>query len=245
MNVEIVAVCLMANHYHLIVNCPVGNLSAAMQGVGVVYTRHFNATHGFDGPLHGQRYHSEPLLDDAQLMAATRYVHRNPLEVGISIGTYPWSSYLSYVRGSSSVKGLPLCTEIPLQLAGGGSKYAAFVEEDLATDKALLSDGVRDFRGYGAPTAPSLGQIDAAVATASVGTRLGDPASRATARRRQLAVLIAADRGAHSHDALARHHGFQARSSVYTAIRRARQQVEQDAATAAVVSQAKAILKTE
>ena len=96
---EVVAYCLMPNHYHLLVHTPDGHLGTAMHHLSLTYTRHTNDRVGRDGPIFRGRYHSIPVSTDAYLIAATRYIHRNPLAlVGIDDpADYRWSSYRSYL----------------------------------------------------------------------------------------------------------------------------------------------------
>lgn len=47
------AYCLMDNHFHLLLHCPEGRLSDAMQRLGSLYTRHVNDRLGRDGALFG------------------------------------------------------------------------------------------------------------------------------------------------------------------------------------------------
>jgi REP element-mobilizing transposase RayT len=98
--VEIHAYCLMPNHYHLVLRCPDGGLSDFVQYLASVYTRHTNERLGRDGPLFRGRFRSRPIDEDAYLLAAVRYVHRNPLSLA-SVGAveaYRWSSHRSYLR---------------------------------------------------------------------------------------------------------------------------------------------------
>ncbi len=41
-NVEVIAYCLMSNHYHLLINTPDANLSDFMRQLNGVYTQTFN-----------------------------------------------------------------------------------------------------------------------------------------------------------------------------------------------------------
>lgn len=89
----------MTNHFHLLVRLPAGGLSAAMQHVTSVYTRHTNDRIGRDGPLFRGRFHSIPAMTDLYLLWVTRYIHRNALDLpGISRpDDYRWSSYRTYL----------------------------------------------------------------------------------------------------------------------------------------------------
>jgi REP element-mobilizing transposase RayT len=93
--VEVVAYCLMPNHYHLLVHTPTGDLSKAMHHLSLTYTRHTNDRLGRDGPLFRGRYHSIVVSTDAYLACAARYIHRNPLALsGVEHpADYRWSSY--------------------------------------------------------------------------------------------------------------------------------------------------------
>ncbi len=235
--IEIAAFCLMANHYHVVAHCPDGNLSSLMRNVGSLYTRTFNHDHGFSGSLFEDRFYSDPLDTDEYLVTTTRYVHRNPLEVGIDIKSYPWSSYADYLSDYRR-SALPVSPTIPLQLAGGVARYKAFVERDLATDKASISSGR-------APHKPqprmrnqvALETVDQAIRTAgdSLGLLVGDTM---TGRRRQIAILLAVDCGAYSVSEIAKHHGFTSKTSVYSAVRRARRRIESEPAERLLYHQA-------
>ena len=77
--IEIHAYCLMTNHFHLVVHCPIGGLSRAMQSVERRYTQSYNERYRRDGPLFRGRFHSVDITTNEQLARLTRYVHRNPL----------------------------------------------------------------------------------------------------------------------------------------------------------------------
>ncbi len=97
--IETHAYCLMETHYHLLFHCPDGGLSAAMQRFGSMYTRHVNDRLGRDGALFRGRFHSKLITDERYLLAATRYIHRNALDLtGVeSVEQYRWSSHRSYL----------------------------------------------------------------------------------------------------------------------------------------------------
>jgi REP element-mobilizing transposase RayT len=95
----ILAYCLMTNHFHLVVQ--VGNKSAsdAMQVLNGEFSRRSNLRYGRRGHLFENRFHSEPIKSDAHLLAACRYVDRNPCEAGLCPypGDWAWSGYRAAV----------------------------------------------------------------------------------------------------------------------------------------------------
>ncbi|MGK0275774.1 MAG: REP element-mobilizing transposase RayT [Ilumatobacter sp.] len=97
--VEVLAYCLMDNHFHLLLRCPNGGLSDAMQRLGSVYTRHVNDRVGRDGPLFRGRFHSRLIGDVRYLANVVRYIHRNALDIGgvQTVSGYRWSSHRTYL----------------------------------------------------------------------------------------------------------------------------------------------------
>jgi len=98
-NMKIAAYCLMANHYHLLVQTPDANLSRCMRHINGIYTQRYNARNGCDGTLFRGRYKSIVVDADSYLLELVRYIHRNPLRAGIvaKLDDYEWSSHKGYV----------------------------------------------------------------------------------------------------------------------------------------------------
>ncbi|MFH1018830.1 MAG: transposase, partial [Pseudomonadota bacterium] len=91
---DVWAYCLMPNHVHLIVVPP--DQPSLARGIGEAhkgYSRLVNERHGWKGYLWQGRFASFP-MDEGHLLAAARYVERNPVEAGIvhKPEDYPWSS---------------------------------------------------------------------------------------------------------------------------------------------------------
>jgi REP element-mobilizing transposase RayT len=93
------AYCLMTTHYHLLLHCPDGGLSEAMQRLGSIYTRHVNDRAGRDGAIFRGRFSSRAITDDRYLLTACRYIHRNALDLpGVDdVTSYRWSSHRTYL----------------------------------------------------------------------------------------------------------------------------------------------------
>ena len=91
---QVLAYCLMGNHYHLVLHTRRPNLSRLMRHVNGVYTQVFNRQHGLVGHLLQGRFKAILVDRDAYLLALCRYVERNPVAAG-SVAQpedWPWSS---------------------------------------------------------------------------------------------------------------------------------------------------------
>ena len=102
-DVRIGAFCLMANHYHLLIHTPLGNLSRCMRHINGVYTQRYNRAHGLDGQLFRGRFKAIVVDGDSYLLQLVRYIHRNPVRAGIEDRPelYTWSSHLGYLSTAS------------------------------------------------------------------------------------------------------------------------------------------------
>jgi putative transposase len=89
--------CLMTTHYHVLIRLGDDGLSRGMQQLNGGFSRRINAIYGRTGKGHlfKNRFHDEPVLTDAHLKAATRYIVLNPVLAGMcaSPDAWAWSSY--------------------------------------------------------------------------------------------------------------------------------------------------------
>jgi len=102
---QVLACCLMPNHFHLVVETPQGNLVAGMKWFLGTYTSRFNRRHKVFGHLFSGRY--KALIVDGSgtgyLRTVCDYVHLNParanlLKPGIALREYPWSTWPEYLK---------------------------------------------------------------------------------------------------------------------------------------------------
>ena len=93
-DVEVLAYCLMSNHYHLVLKCTAEELQRFMHYVGFVYTQQYNRAHGTDGPLFRGRCSPTRIDSATHLYRAVVYTHENPLEPypHVHPRDYKWSS---------------------------------------------------------------------------------------------------------------------------------------------------------
>lgn len=106
--VKLRAYVLMDNHFHLLVETPLGNLSEFMRHFNITYTSIFNRRHSRVGHLYQGRYKSILVEKEAYLSVLSRYIHLNPIRVKSlekskvnekleQLLRYPWSSLPGYL----------------------------------------------------------------------------------------------------------------------------------------------------
>ena len=102
---EVHALCLMGNHFHLVVETPQGNLVAGMKWLLGTYTGRFNRRHKLFGHLFSGRY--KALIVDSSgngyLKTVCDYVHLNPARAKLlkpeqPLRAYRWSSWPEYLK---------------------------------------------------------------------------------------------------------------------------------------------------
>ena len=99
--VEVWAYCLMPNHVHLIlVPESEDGLRRAIGEAHRRYTRRVNFRENWRGHLWQGRFASFP-MDEAHLMAAARYIERNPVRARLArcAWEYRWSSAKAHAQG--------------------------------------------------------------------------------------------------------------------------------------------------
>jgi len=101
--VEVIAYCLMPNHFHFILKQLVENgISNFMAHFADSYTRYFNVKSERNGPLFQGRFKAIRVGTDSQLLHLTRYIHLNPYSSFVvktipELWSYKYSSFLEYL----------------------------------------------------------------------------------------------------------------------------------------------------
>jgi len=91
---DIFSFCLLGNHAHLLLRPNEGNLQDAMRDLFSRYALRFNRKYERRGHLFGGPYRQAVCFDDAYLVAASVYIHLNPVKAEIVADPryYRWSS---------------------------------------------------------------------------------------------------------------------------------------------------------
>ena len=97
--------CLMSNHAHLIIGAGTEPIGISFKRIGVSYVGWYNGKYKRRGPLFQDRFKSEPILNDAYLLSALRYIHKNPVKAGMrgKAEDYKWSSFKDYLGAKNGL----------------------------------------------------------------------------------------------------------------------------------------------
>lgn len=131
--------CLMDNHYHLLLETPLGNLSKVLHHINGAYTTYFNTKRKRSGHLFQGRYKAILVEKDSYCKELSRYIHLNPIRAGLADkpSEYRWSSYPYYIRKEK--RPAWLTTESVLGYFGkdessAQKNYRKFVEDALESE---------------------------------------------------------------------------------------------------------------
>ena len=99
-SLDLYAFCLMPNHIHLLMRPQKDNLYGAMRDLFSQYARYFNRKYERKGHLFGGPYRQSVVLNETYLLAASLYIHLNPVRAGLAKQPlrYRWSSSRLYLE---------------------------------------------------------------------------------------------------------------------------------------------------
>lgn len=127
--IEIIAFCLMPNHFHFLVKQIKDNgIKTFTSNFTNAYTKYFNTKHERTGPLVEGIFKAVRVETDEQLVHLSRYIHLNPVSSFIisakDLENYPWSSLPQYLGQKDD----DFCSkDIVLRLFPTTQKYKTFV----------------------------------------------------------------------------------------------------------------------
>jgi hypothetical protein len=96
---DVVAYCLMDNHFHLLLyqEVEVSAISQFMKSLSTAYTMYYNMKYEASGHLFQGTFKASRITSDVYLSHITRYIHMNPR----SYLRYKWSSVRAYLGGEA------------------------------------------------------------------------------------------------------------------------------------------------
>jgi putative transposase len=141
--------CLMNNHFHILLETPLPNLSRAIQWINVSYAGYFNRKHHRNGHLFQGRFKSILVDADEYLKHLSRYIHLNPVRAKIveRPDEYQWSSYPALVGKTKQPEWMEtewLLSQFGTQKKHAVMNYKNFVEK---ADIHSLENPAKDLSG--------------------------------------------------------------------------------------------------
>ncbi len=128
--------CQMTNHYHLVIETPLANLSAGMRQLNGVYTQAYNRRHARVGHVFQGRFKAILVDRDAYLLELLRYVVLNPVRAGMVAQTHewPWSSYHAMMGNALAPAWLDCqwsLQQFGVRVSTQRARYEQFVQQGL------------------------------------------------------------------------------------------------------------------
>jgi len=95
------SLCLMPNHYHLLIETTYENLSMLARQINSKYAQYFNREYKRVGPLWQGRFKNWYVYDEKYLYNLYKYIEHNPIKANLSttLGEYKWSSSSLLING--------------------------------------------------------------------------------------------------------------------------------------------------
>ncbi len=153
--VDILAFCLMPNHYHLLIQQLRDNgITMFLRKLGTGYTNFFNIKHKRVGPLFQGKFRAVLIEREAHLIYLPCYIHTNPLDLIPKtrrhedalafLKSYRWSS-LSYYLNQSKPKYLSrIINKQPLITHAGGIESFEVNLKEYINERSKKVEHVKD-----------------------------------------------------------------------------------------------------
>ncbi len=140
--IELVAYCLMPNHFHLLIRqINKDSMNHFMRSLTTRYSMNFNKKHERVGHLFQGIYKAVMVEQESQFLWVTKYIHRNPLTLPVcnndpaKLVEYPYSSYKNYLGQIHQTWVHPENILTYFSETNPRNSYQNFVEETLANQK--------------------------------------------------------------------------------------------------------------
>lgn len=137
--VDLLAYCLMPNHFHLLIKqSSRDGITKLMKQVTNAYTQYFNTKYQRTGGLFQGVYKAVLLTEDEVLLHISRYIHLNPYAANlVSIPSdYKWSSLNNYLNYKNTSVEKP---ELILNYFSSSQSYENFINDFIDYRKSINS----------------------------------------------------------------------------------------------------------
>ena len=134
---DVIAYCLMPNHYHLLLRLNADNFSRPMQRLALSYTKAINKRYERVGSLFQGRFQAVCVDRGEYLVHLSRYIHLNPVVAKLVERPEDWefSSYREYIGLRAGT--LPKTEAVLSQFSSVGA-YREFVESHMDDGEKMI-----------------------------------------------------------------------------------------------------------
>ena len=125
--VDLLAYCLMPNHFHLLVSPQIeSDFSNVMRSFSVSYVKSFNSLYRRAGHLFQGDFQGRWIESDEYLAHVCRYIHLNPVKARLVKGPTEWkySDYLAWISSTDAVNAV---VQLRNNLFSSAEDYVRFV----------------------------------------------------------------------------------------------------------------------
>lgn len=134
--VQVLAYCLMPNHFHLLVKQTKNNgITEMITKTSLSYAKYYNTKYNRVGPLLQGQFKAVLVESDEQLVHLSRYIHLNPISSFLveNLREYEWSSYSEYIRGVEKI----CLTKYILNFFKNSKEYTQFIQDQVSYAQEL------------------------------------------------------------------------------------------------------------
>lgn len=133
---ELLSFCLMPNHFHLLLYQHTADaITQLMRSVATGYSMYFNKRYERSGTLFEGVYKASRIKSDAYWIHISRYIHLNPIDLGVDYKKFNYSSYRFY---SGDARAEWVNTSMLLDNFKNSEDYEKFHDEYIPRRKELL-----------------------------------------------------------------------------------------------------------
>jgi len=142
MHVEIIAYCLMPNHFHLLLKQKTDKgISVFMKNLQNGYVKYFNIKNERAGPLFQSMFKAVRIESDEQLLHVSRYIHLNPSTAYIveseDLEDFSWSSLKAYLNEDFNKNNYFISPSLVLDFFKNKKDYLKFVLDQASYQRDL------------------------------------------------------------------------------------------------------------
>ncbi len=147
-NTTILSYCIMGNHSHLLFyDKNINNVIKFMHKSNLLYAKYYNNKYDRVGYVFRDRYKTQPIMSERQLLTCINYIHNNPVKADIckTPSDYKYSSYNTNVFLGNSQLEMNIKKYINERKNIQCDKEFELMEYETETKEEMCSNKIKEF----------------------------------------------------------------------------------------------------